>query len=605
MFKNIKISKFSLIHLISLTFSYFLSELYFFSSKGVDFPKYFVFLENFFYTNIDTLNNQGLFYYYANALVIISNKSSLNSLNSINFYNATIQFTNLIFYLIGIFGLFKILKVNGFKNKTIYVSLSILHFVPKIIEMRVLLKPEILVFSFLPWIILGVDNYFKNKNAKFLFLSMFPLSILLTSKGSITAMVTIFIFFKYLKKINKKNIKELFISLILLIVIIFCISYENFNYTNYNFLEFTTSENYDNRADISFLYTLNFWDLFFSPNLGSHNNSSIAITLYDTFGDYYEVNIYNLDNYFSYYQDFFFQNSFNLYEKYKFNLLFKNYLSFLLTITFYFLIFSYVFRSNKWNIYLHSPLIGFSILLINSFGFPGNNFDPNLGDTVKVSYYAFFIGFAVVYLLCDLFTKNNNLLNIVPVFLGICFLIILGFPKSNYSEINDNLDSKIQVSLFCLPLSIVFDNTKPSDCNNQIKLHCEYNLLSNYAQFIQSEPVPNNFTRVYREDTPFGEIISNNLVGEFIEEGGYSLEPVIDLDEIKFINKSQTLMLFKNNEIIKTSSISDCKKFISQGYLAYNDLPQKLLKIPFFNIIFGLISIFYFFYISKQIRLIK
>ena len=161
-------------------------------------------------------------------------------------------------------------------------------------------------------------------------------------------------------------------------------------------------------------------------------------------------------------------------------------------------------------------------------------------------------------------------------------------------------DKKIQVSIFCLPLSIIFDNTNSADCNNEIKLHCEYNLLSNYAQFIQPEPVPNGFTRVYREDTTFGEIVSNNLVQEFIQEGGYSLKPVIEIDEIKFINKSQTLTLLKNNEIIKTNSVSDCKKLISQGYIAYNNLPQKILITPLFNIVCGLISIFYFFYITKK-----
>ena len=177
------ISPYSYIHIICIISSFVLSELYFFSSKGVDFENYFLYIENFLYNDIQVTNNQGLIYYYSNVLTILLRESQLNSLNSINFLNSTIQLTNFIFYISGTIGLFKLLSKFNYRKQSIYLSLSLLHFVPKIIEMRVLLKPEILVFAFLPWIVLGMDEYFYENKRKSLILSLFPLSLLLTSKG--------------------------------------------------------------------------------------------------------------------------------------------------------------------------------------------------------------------------------------------------------------------------------------------------------------------------------------------------------------------------------------------------------------------------------------
>ena len=139
------ISPYSYIHVVSIVSSFLLSELYFFSSKGVDFPNYFLYIESFLYDDIQVTNNQGLLYYYSNVVTILLRESQLNSVNSVNFINSTIQLTNFLFYVVGTIGLFKLLSKFNYKKQSIYLSLSLMHFLPKIIEMRVLLKPEILV----------------------------------------------------------------------------------------------------------------------------------------------------------------------------------------------------------------------------------------------------------------------------------------------------------------------------------------------------------------------------------------------------------------------------------------------------------------------------
>ena len=60
----------------------------------------------------------------------------------------------------------------------------------------------------------------------------------------------------------------------------------------------------------------------------------------------------------------------------------------------------------------------------------------------------------------------------------------MGFPKNNYEMINNNLDEKIIVSNLCRPASLISKNINPSDCNDLIKITCEYNLFSHDARNI-------------------------------------------------------------------------------------------------------------------------
>ncbi len=583
-----KISGYAIFHAFALLSSFIISELYFFSTKGVDFPNYFLYIQYFLNDNTELLNNHGLFFYYMNLIMIYLRSSSLNSINEIIFFNTTIQTTNLLFYIVGTLGLFKLLKTYGYKKNTIYMSLSVLHFVPKIIEMRILLKPEILVFALLPWIIIGINNYFQFKDRKFLFLSLFPLSLLLTAKGSIAGMVILFLLLMYKSKVSKQNIKELLIFLIIFLIMCFALGFENYNANEISFFEVSTTSNYDNVAEFSFLYNLNFWDFYFSPVLGSHNDSFLGITLLDTFGDYFLVNLKSKDNYFTYYQVEPFE-SFN-----------RQHIELIFALMFYILIFKTLEKKTEINIYLISPLIGILILLMNSFGIPDKNFDPTKGDTLKVSYYGFFIGICLVFLLCEYLNKYKIFGNLISIMLIISCLFLLGFPKTNYSEINNNIDTKIQISLFCRPLSLVTMNSQPSDCRSMEVKSCEYNLYSNEAQNTIEEEIPDGFTKVYREDTLSGEIVPNNELSNFINEGGYSLTPVLKENELKYLNQNQTLLLEKGSSFINVSSINECKEMISQGYEPSNNIIFSFRKIPIINIFYGLMTVFFIFLSVKK-----
>ena len=181
----------------------------------------------------------------------------------------------------------------------------------------------------------------------------------------------------------------------------------------------------------------------------------------------------------------------------------------------------------------------------------------------------------------------------------VCFIFLLGFPKTSYSEINENIETKVEVSLLCEPISILLQDTSPSGCNNIIKKSCEYNLFSNAAQNIKEEEVPDGFTRVYRGDTIRGEIVPNSLLENFINEGGYSLTPVLKKDELKFINESEELLLERNGSYIKTANITECKSLLANGYNTTNLVKFDQGKVPFLNLGYGFLTLLFIIYLNK------
>ena len=104
-----------------------------------------------------------------------------------------------------------------------------------------------------------------------------------------------------------------------------------------------------------------------------------------------------------------------------------------------------VFFTNrlKDKVYNLFPLIGIFILLVNTiFGFPQNNFDPNVGDTFKVFYYSFLIPFPVIMIFNNIdFKKIKKNYLFILLFIGFTF-INLGFPKAN----NEYLDLELKKS---------------------------------------------------------------------------------------------------------------------------------------------------------------
>ena len=162
--KNFLLDNLYLFVLIFSTFlTYFIGELYFYTPNGIDFEKYVKYLDYFQYNSETTQEGQGLIYYFIVSLVSFIRKDEVSSLNEINYMNSNIHLANFIFYLIGIFGFYILLQKYGYKKRTIFLTLTIVNFCLPVFIMRSILKPEILAFCLLPWIVIGLEDYFDTR----------------------------------------------------------------------------------------------------------------------------------------------------------------------------------------------------------------------------------------------------------------------------------------------------------------------------------------------------------------------------------------------------------------------------------------------------------
>ena len=76
----------------------------------------------------------------------------------------------------------QIIKLYKVEVSNIYLSLALLNFFPPMIGMRVTMKPEILSFSLLIWIIYFIEMNLEYKKQKYLYSSIILFGFVLTFK---------------------------------------------------------------------------------------------------------------------------------------------------------------------------------------------------------------------------------------------------------------------------------------------------------------------------------------------------------------------------------------------------------------------------------------
>ena len=168
--------------IISLFTSYFLGEIFYNSIDGTDFYRYFRYIEYFNGTVETPSREQGLFYFWfiSNFIEFSQNYYLPDKWEYV--YSTAIQFGNFLLYLVGLLGLFLWLASKKINKSVIFLSFSVLNFFPPVYGGRLIMKPEIIVFCFLPWVFIGIDNYFNNQKKLNLILVAPLLSLLVTSK---------------------------------------------------------------------------------------------------------------------------------------------------------------------------------------------------------------------------------------------------------------------------------------------------------------------------------------------------------------------------------------------------------------------------------------
>ena len=276
------------IFISSLLFSIFLGLIFYNSTNGTDFNRYYRYIEYFLGNAEYTSREQGVFYFWT-VYKVAEIGSVLSNLPDFHLLlNISIQISNIIYYLFGAFGFFKLLRFYKFQSEDIYMVLAFLNFFPPIFGARLIMKPEILAFSLLPWILYLLETYLESKQLLKL-IYLIPLILFsFTAKAFITASLGLLLILKFLPKIKEFNIVHLIYFTIPSLFLCLLIFYNDYKINNIGFLYHELVEQYNYKAALSLIYNFDLNQLINDPFRDNMRNSFFGITLIDLFGDYFE-----------------------------------------------------------------------------------------------------------------------------------------------------------------------------------------------------------------------------------------------------------------------------------------------------------------------------
>lgn len=103
-------------------------------------------------------------------------------------------------------------------------------------------------------------------------------------------MVLICLFCRYIISSKSISLKQVGLGLFIFLMAWGSILGENYFLEIGNILDRQPEENYNNRADSKFIYSVDFERLRKDPKKDYHNESLLAITMIDLFSDYFELN---------------------------------------------------------------------------------------------------------------------------------------------------------------------------------------------------------------------------------------------------------------------------------------------------------------------------
>lgn len=489
---------------IFLFFIYLVKELNFLfynSLDSPDFDTYSVYFEYLFNNINSTGREQGLFYYYLHTWYYYFFANGSVDSNLYTLLHKSIQEFNFILFIIGLLGIYRILIIFKFSKLSILLTLMMLNLLPVSVALRIVFKPEIITFALLPWIVLCIEKYKHTKKVTYIYLAIPLITASVSSKGSIAAMLLVSIFLIYFKEIITLGLKNTLISLAILFSFLLPVFNEDSKSNGLTIVQLesgsSTNSNYDFKAPKSFIYKLNSYQLVSSPIKNKHADSFIGITLLDTFGDYYDL-FWDNDS------SLYFQNrveilkfeqsenivtpklnfqerSITFYLQNITDTYYRKVIGLILSMYFYFLFFMGLFKDSKYRKFYFFTLISVSLLLIHVItGFPINNFNPEMGDTLKPLYYSPFLLFTSIFVFANYFEKNNKNKIIFIFFIPLIF-VVFGFPKSIDYEFERDLAQINNYSFFCeFNKELTFQKlTKESTCvEGPIVTQLEYGFMN-------------------------------------------------------------------------------------------------------------------------------
>ena len=486
-----------------ISFSY--SNLFYNSTHSPDFYKYRNYFNYYSGLQDSTSLEQGNLYFYFVSKIIESRSDLLNVRNYYEGISNSVQLANLFIYLVGVVGLYKLLSFRGYSKIKILFSLSILNFFPPAIALRLILKPEILIFTLFVWSLYCIEVYLENKDYFFLLNFIGLISLIITTKVATGVIVSLFYLIYFYKDIINENLKTILLGFFLLMFLFLSLSYENYLINDVLFFDHEISEEYKFKADKSFVYNLSLRDIIFSPYPEFHNNSLLSIVVLETFNDHFNLYWDNDESVFA-------QGSIVFFKE---NL--KIYLSILLT-TFFYLTAFWLARKNK-KLYTLSPLVG--IFVMTSFSL-FILFEPETGDMLKNYYYSFLLILSFIFIV-NYFLNKNNVFFIIFIGLTISTFLIYGFPK-NYDDLMiERINLQNETSFTCNLNSYLIGSIE-NNCYKHETSFCE-DVFKNYTkpELVNGQLVENSFEKIYvyefMKDEVSKEITSYNDCVEYLKNG--------------------------------------------------------------------------------------
>lgn len=521
---------------ISVYFYIFLvNNLFYTSTFSADYQKYITYLEYFFNYSDSSFLDQGSLY-YALVSIVLNFFSLYVSPNTLQFdISFAIQLTNNLLILLGFFGVFNLLKQLGIKKTKILNILIIINFFPPLQSLKLAMKPEVLMFALLPWLIFLLKLFLLQEKNIYLYSSIIPFLLIITSKGTGLAICSLFVLIVFYEILKRVEIKKIFFISLISLSLLTPILMENTNVNENYFLERSDiTDNYKNRAELDIIYKNPEGKVFNTPFGNFHSSTVLGVTLLDTFDDYFLLN-WNKD------VSLFKNHRKNIIEPSEENLLlkidlknrelfyngpFKNslkniriYFGLFFTIFFYILILKYKDSESLNKRIVLSPLLGILILYVHSLGVPYENFDPLIADTFKTFYYSPFLVISFVFVLAKYFNNDKKSRAILLIFL-LSSVYIYGFPKKDSSQYLMDISQRNQNNVLCELNLYIFNDLRDesNSCTNKKVEFCNYYFVKDSAELETSKfLIEKNLIYINKPFESYEECINEIQIKRFLK----------------------------------------------------------------------------------------
>ena len=136
------------------------------TTRSPDFGMYVKYIEYFFGVSETTSLDNGSMYFYLLSNLLSQYEGFFSGRNHFIIINNSIHLLNLFLTLISLFGFYRYFSRKNYTNKSILFGLILLSIFPPLLQLRLTMKPEILVVALLPYLLVSLENYF-SKSSKY------------------------------------------------------------------------------------------------------------------------------------------------------------------------------------------------------------------------------------------------------------------------------------------------------------------------------------------------------------------------------------------------------------------------------------------------------